>query len=161
LLLQPRKFTFKSKHKQRRASRFALDSLSYGDSGLVTLSPLRLPAKQIFKIKIFLKKAIKRSDYTKRLVWFNAFPHLPLSRKAKGVRMGKGTGKLATWFSQLYGGSVIFEFKNLRPGRATHFFNQVRYKLPTKTTIISPQSKTIKLAGSSVTNTAIEPFYLT
>ena len=74
---------------------FSLSSLSYGDSGLITLSPLRLPAKQIFKIKIFLKKAIKRSDYTKRLVWFNTFPHLPLSRKAKGVRMGKGTGKLA------------------------------------------------------------------
>mgnify|MGYP006118499273 FL=1 len=102
---------------------FSLSPLSYGDSGLLTLSPLRLPAKQIFKIKIFLKKAIKRSDYTRRLVWFNAFPHLPLSRKAKGVRMGKGTGKLATWYSQLYGGSVIFEFKNLRPGRAIYFFN--------------------------------------
>ena len=123
---------------------FSLSSLSYGDSGLITLSPLRLPAKQIFKIKIFLKKAIKRSDYTKRLVWFNTFPHLPLSRKAKGVRMGKGTGKLAAWYSQLYGGSVIFEFKNLRPGRALYFFNQIRFKLPTKTVVLTPLTKSVK-----------------
>ena len=120
MLLQPRKFKFKSKHKKRSMPSFSLSPLSYGDSGLLTLSPLRLPAKQIFKIKIFLKKAIKRSDYTRRLVWFNAFPHLPLSRKAKGVRMGKGTGKLATWYSQLYGGSVIFEFKNFTWLHHTH-----------------------------------------
>jgi len=138
---------------------FSLSSLSYGDSGLLTLSPLRLPAKQIFKIKIFLKKAIKRSDYTKRLVWFNAFPHLPLSRKAKGVRMGKGTGKLATWYSQLYGGSVIFEFKNLRPGRAVYFFNQVRFKLPTRTAIITPSTKTLKLTSVRKVNPQLVTFW--
>ncbi len=138
---------------------FSLSSLSYGDCGLLTLSPLRLPAKQIFKIKIFLKKAIKRSDYTKRLVWFNAFPHLPLSRKAKGVRMGKGTGKLATWYSQLYGGSIIFEFKNLRPGRAVYFFNQVRFKLPTRTTIIAPSTKTLKLTSVRKVNPQLVTFW--
>ncbi len=159
MLLQPRKFIFKSKHKKRSMPHFSVSSLSYGDSGLLTLSPLRLPAKQIFKIKIFLKKAIKRSDYTKRLVWFNTFPHLPLSRKAKGVRMGKGTGKLSTWFSQLYGGSMIFEFKNLRPGRALYFFNQVRFKLPTRTTIITPATKTVKLNSVRKVNPQLVTFW--
>ena len=159
MLLQPRKFIFKSKHKKRSMPHFSVSSLSYGDSGLLTLSPLRLPAKQIFKIKIFLKKAIKRSDYTKRLVWFNTFPHLPLSRKAKGVRMGKGTGKLSTWFSQLYWWSMIFEFKNLRPGRALYFFNQVRFKLPTRTTIITPATKTVKLNSVRKVNPQLVTFW--
>lgn len=159
MLLQPRKFVFKSKHKKRSNSHFALSTLSYGNTGLITLSPLRLPAKQIFKIKIFLKKAIKRSDYTKRLVWFNVFPHLPLSRKAKGVRMGKGTGKLATWFSQLYGGSVILEFKNLRPGRAVYFFNQIRTKLPTKTAILTPLTKNVKLTYVRKVNPQLVTFW--
>lgn len=58
--------------------------------------------------------------------------------------MGKGTGKLAAWYSQLYGGSVIFEFKNLRPGRAIYFFNQIRFKLPTQTVIVAPLTKSLK-----------------
>jgi ribosomal protein L16/L10AE len=75
--------------------------------------------------------------------------------------MGKGTGKLHSWFTVVRPGAVLVEFANLRAGRAKYFMNQISFKLAIPTTIITVQSKTIKLAGSSVTNTAIEPFYLT
>ena len=61
--------------------------------------------------------------------------------------MGKGKGKLSTWFSQLYGGSVIFEFKNLRPGRALFFFNQIRVKLPSKTVVHLKQLVIYNVSG--------------
>lgn len=73
--------------------------------------------------------------------------------------MGKGTGKLATWFSQLYGGSVILEFKNLRPGRAVYFFNQIRVKLPTKTAILTPLTKNVKLTYVRKVNPQLVTFW--
>lgn len=99
----------------------------------MNLKPFRLTGKKIFNLKIFLKKATKRSDKTRRLVWFNVFPHLPLSKKPLGMRMGKGVGKLAAWGSQLAGGITILEFKNLRFGRAVYFFKQASSRLPTRT----------------------------
>ena len=75
------------------------------------------------------------SDKTSRRIWFNLFPHLPLSKKVAGSRMGKGKGKLDGWIGQLTSGSNIFEFKNLRPGRARYFLRQVQYRLPVKSSI--------------------------
>jgi ribosomal protein L16/L10AE len=45
-------------------------------------------------MKVTLKKAIRKPDHTRRYVWFNTFPHMPLTKKPKGMRMGKGIGKL-------------------------------------------------------------------
>jgi hypothetical protein len=44
-----------------------------------------------------LKRSMKKSDHTRRFIWFLAFPHLPLTRKPNGIRMGKGKGKLECW----------------------------------------------------------------
>ena len=94
MLLQPRRYTYKTRHKKRSQKTFKGQSLHYGTTGIRTLQSFRFTGKQIFRFFIFLKKSSRKSDRTKRLFWLNAFPHLPLTRKAKGVRMGKGTGKL-------------------------------------------------------------------
>jgi large subunit ribosomal protein L16 len=95
LLLRPRKFQYKNLHKHRRVINAKINKLTYGQYGLRILQPLWVNNKQIFRYKLFLKKAAKRSDKTSRKVWFNLFPHLPLTRKVEGSRMGKGKGKLA------------------------------------------------------------------
>jgi ribosomal protein L16/L10AE len=48
--------------------------------------------------------------------------------------MGKGKGKLECWFTNISGGSVLIEFKNLRKGRSSFFMKQMTHKLgvPTK-----------------------------
>jgi len=135
MLLQPRKFKFKTKQKSRRVLKWTYTQLNYGDSGIKTLTPLRMSSRQIFRMKVTLKKAIRKPDLTRRLVWFNTFPHLPLTKKGKGMRMGKGAGKLNAWQAQLRGGSFIFEFKNLRPGRASYFFKKMAVKFPTRTKV--------------------------
>jgi len=53
-----------------------------------------MSARQIYRFKTFLKKAVRKPDITRRSVRFNTFPHLPLTKKPKGQRMGKGAGKL-------------------------------------------------------------------
>ena len=68
-------------------------------------------------------------------MWFNIFPHLPLTRKVEGSRMGKGKGKLTTWLIEISAGNYLFEFKNLRSGRLKYFLNQISLRLPAKTRI--------------------------
>lgn len=48
--------------------------------------------------------------------------------------MGKGKGKLKTWFVQVRGGTVMFEYKNLRYGKVVYYFDQISYRIgvPTK-----------------------------
>ena len=152
MLLQPRKFRFKSRQKCRSTLLWRDTKLVYGDCGLKTLQPLRMSSRQIFRLKVMLKKAIRKPDYTRRAVWFNVFPHLPLTKKSKGMRMGKGAGKLNAWQSQMRGGVFVYEFKNLRKGRAVHFFKRTRVKLPTSTQIIFKSTRGIKYKGRSSLN---------
>jgi len=56
--------------------------------------------------------------------------------------MGKGTGKLAAWATELPSGLNIFEFKNLRYGRAVYFIKQIQFKLPVKSRL--KQSNSLK-----------------
>ena len=131
MLLRPRKFKFKNLHKNRlfRKTFSGKNSLSYGDSGIQLTQPCLLTSKKLFRFGLFLKKGSRRSDKTSRKVWLRAFPHLPLTKKVAGSRMGKGKGKLSDWYSKIPQGSIFIEYKNLRRGRSKYFLNQVRYRL--------------------------------
>lgn len=159
VLLQPRKFKYKSRQKCRSVKEWTTSTLTYGDCGLLTLQPLRMSAKQIFRLKVFLKKAVKKPEKTKRLIWFNTFPHLPLTKKPKGMRMGKGAGKLNSWSINMKGGLFVFEFKNLRLGRAVHFFKKVQTKLPTKTVIKFAHNPYINLGATRSTGFKFNSFW--
>lgn len=86
----------------------------------------------MFRMNLLLKKSARRADKTFRKLWFNAFPHLPLTKKVVGARMGKGKGKLQSWFTIVRSGSVIFEVKNLRLGRFYYFSKQIESRLGVK-----------------------------
>lgn len=159
MLLQPRKFLFKTKQKRRKVLKWRENTLSYGNCGLKTLNPLRMSSRQIFRMKVMLKKAIRKPDITRRYVWFNIFPHLPLTKKSKGMRMGKGVGKLNAWQAQIKGGVFIMEFKNLRRGRALHFFKRVSVKVPTRTVVFFKNTFSVKFIGQCRLNPKITPFW--
>lgn len=137
MVLQPRKFKYKLRQKSRSLfSSYKPSKLSFGQAGLLLLQPLRLNSKNIFRIKLFIKKSARRSDNTKRRVLINVFPHLPLTKKVIGSRMGKGKGKLAIWFTQLPVGHIFIESKNLRNGRMKYFFKQLQFRLKSSTKIL-------------------------
>ena len=158
MMLQPRKFKYKTRQKRRSATRPASPSFRYGQVSLVLLRPFRISAKKIFRLNLSLKKSSRRSDKTKRAFWLSVFPHLPLSRKPKGMRMGKGAGKLASWYTQIRSGKVLVEFKNLRLGRAVHFSSQIQSKLPVPSTVTVANSRTIKVVGARRTTPTLGSF---
>ena len=70
MVLQPRKFKYKSKHKLRRIDFSVRPSskLRFGQSGLVLTRPLLINSKKMFRLKLFLKKSARRTDKTSRKV---------------------------------------------------------------------------------------------
>ena len=146
MILQPRIIKYKKLQKKRICRFFKNKTvLNFGSSGLLILNPTKLNSSTISKFKLFLKKAVKKYDKTKRFFWFNSFPHLPLTRKSTGSRMGKGKGKLKRWFTNVTGGVVLFEFINLRTGRAKYFMHQISYRLNVKTKQIFSSNKRFNL----------------
>ena len=144
MLLRPRKFNYKNIFKRRfiRTSKIKNQiKLTYGNAGLLILQPLRLNNKQIYRKKLLIKKGSRRADTSKRKVWFNIFPHLPLSRKVTGSRMGKGTGKLSGWITELPSGIILFEYRNLRKGRSVYFFKQIQARLPVMSKILHSSTR--------------------
>lgn len=158
-MLQPRKFKYKSRQKKRSATVPSTTRMVYGNMALILLKPFRVSAKRIFRLRLFLKRSARKSDVTKRAFWFSTFPHLPMSKKPKGMRMGKGAGKLANWYTQVRTGKALIEFKNLRLGRAAHYAKQAAHKLPVPATFTSHQSRNLKLVGASRTNPTLVAFW--
>jgi hypothetical protein len=70
LLLQPRNFFFKRKQKRRKFLNFnnSQKNLNFGGTGLLLLKPVHLTADQLFRFKLFLKRAAKKSDKTRRFI---------------------------------------------------------------------------------------------
>lgn len=73
--------------------------------------------------------------------------------------MGKGAGKLSTWYTQLRGGKVLVEFKNLRLGRAAYYAKQVAHKLPVEATFLTLATRNVKLANTTKTNPTLISFW--
>lgn len=69
MLLRPRKFVFKNRHKKRNPFiRSRRTGLIFGDTGLQLLQPLNITAKRLFRIKMQMKKGSRRVDKTSRKV---------------------------------------------------------------------------------------------
>lgn len=160
MVLQPKKIKFKSIQKGRslrpKLRKFALN---FGSVGLLLTQPLQISSKRIFRLKLFIKKAAKRSDYTLRKVWLNAFPHLPLTKKPIGSRMGKSKGKLSLWHAQLYPGFILIEFKNLRFGRAVYYSSQLRSRIKGSTKLVYRNHLRLDLPLSKSKKMTLQSFW--
>lgn len=159
LVLRPRKFKFKNVQKNRYFRYYTQSRLQYGQYGLKLLQPMRLTNRHIFRHKLLVKKGSKRSERTYRKMWFNAFPHTPLTRKPEGSRMGKGKGKLSTWVAQINPGVIIVEFKNLRSGRAKYYLKQLAFKLRAKSRVLNISRRQIPLISHKGTFISFDSFW--
>jgi large subunit ribosomal protein L16 len=135
-MMQPRKFYYQTIQKNRKYYKFKLTNLVFGAYGLRLLQPLYITTRHLFRYKMVLKKATKRSEKTLRAYWLPLFPTQPITRKSKGSRMGKGKGKRQSWGVVLRGGSTFIEFKNVRRGRSIYYFTQIQKRLRIPTYIV-------------------------
>ena len=90
----PKNLKYKKVHKKvyiNKLTNYKLNHLKYNSCGLKILTNGLLSAVVLEAIKKLIMKKIKK---TGRLL-INAYPHIPITQKSIGMRMGKGVGNVS------------------------------------------------------------------
>ena len=133
MLLIPKKTKYKKVHKSRiRGVSNTNLNLSFGSYGLRVLSCGRISNKQIESARRAIMGKIKRIGK----LWIRIYPDIPITKKALGIRMGKGKGTVESWVARVRKNKIIFELNCSSDDLARKAFNYARTKLPLKTKIV-------------------------
>jgi large subunit ribosomal protein L16 len=106
--------------------------LAFGNFGLKVLSAGRLRATQIEAARRCISRTMKRAGK----VWVRVFPHIPVSGKAVGTRMGGGKGAVDHWMCKVRPGLILFEVDGVTDDVAVEALEQSANKLAFKTKIV-------------------------
>jgi large subunit ribosomal protein L16 len=108
--------------------------LALGFFGLRARSCGILNSKQIENLRITIGRIILLRGSLHS--WFHVYPHIPITKKATGVRMGKGKGAVRLWTCAVSNGIIILELGNVDLSIALRAFKAAKKKLPFRTDII-------------------------
>ena len=119
--------------KYRKQHRLSYDghakgntTINFGEFGLVATKGAWITAQQIEAARIAMTRYMKRGGK----VWINIFPHLPLTKKALGVRQGKGKGNVEQWVAVVKKGKIMFEVGGVSEEIAREALRLASHKLP-------------------------------
>ncbi len=104
------------------------NKVSYGDYGMMAMSPCWMTGNQIESARIAMTRYIKRGGK----VWIKVFPDKPVTKKPAETRMGSGKGNPEYWVAVVKPGRVLFEIKGVAEETAKEAFRLAGHKLPCK-----------------------------
>jgi large subunit ribosomal protein L16 len=136
MLQLPKKIRYKKNHKGKIcgiAWNLGITILCYGDFGIKALERGRVTMKQLEASRRVISNKTKR----KAKVWIRAAATVPITKKSKGLRMGKGVGPIKHWVYNIYPGLILFEIDGITSKVAKQLGKIVRSKLPVNTKLIS------------------------
>ena len=107
------------------------NTISYGDIGLVAVSPSWVTSQQIEAARIALTRHTKRGGK----VWIKIFPDKPVTKKPAETRMGSGKGSPEFWVAVVKPGRVMFEIGGVEESVARQALRLAASKLPLRTKI--------------------------
>ena len=132
----PKKLKFKKEQKggffNKIKSNTNFIKLKFGTVGLKVLSFNRVTSKQLVTLRQIIKKIIKKKGKLR----INIFSSTPITKKAIGVRMGKGKGSVNQWIFKLQIGCVLCEIATNSVPLAIKALNMAKTRLPVLTKII-------------------------
>lgn len=141
-MLQPKKTkhrkTFRIPHDKGVAHRG--NKVSFGKFGLQAKSSNWITARQIESARIAITRRMGREGQ----VFIRIFPHLSLTSKPIGVRMGKGKGNVEKWVAVTKVDTMMFEVSGVSDKVAVEALKLGGYKLPVKTKIVSCEESGVK-----------------
>lgn len=139
-MLQPKNTKFRKLRKVRIKKYKASSSgvmnsqrcLNFGTVGLRACEGGWITARQIEAARKTMRRKMKRAGR----IWICVFPDRPVTRKAIGVRMGKGKGSVSFWVFPVKAGQIIFELGEISSQLATQTLKSGAIKLPVQTKIV-------------------------
>ena len=139
-----------SRTKYRRVHRLPYEGHSKGNTkvtqgeyGLMAKEGAWITANQIEAARVAMTRYMKRGGK----VWINIFPHMPLTKKSIGTRMGKGKGAVEAWVAVVKEGKILFEIAGVDEATAREALRLASHKLPIKTKFVIKEESGEKNEG--------------
>ena len=129
--------------KYRRPHRLVYDGvakgntkLHFGEYGLMAMEGAWITNNQIEAARVAMTRYMKRGGK----VFINIFPHMPLTKKSIGTRMGKGKGAVEAWVAVVKEGKILFEISGVDEATAREALRLASHKLPITTKFVTKES---------------------
>ncbi len=119
------------------------NTISYGEYGLVAVSPSWVTSQQIEAARIALTRYTKRGGQ----VWIKIFPDKPVTEKPAETRMGSGKGSPEYWVAVVKPGRVMFEVGGVEESIAREALRLAASKLPLRTKVYSRDQLSAQVGG--------------
>ena len=124
--MQPKKTKFAKFQKVTVASvAQKCNKVSYGSYGLVAGDNIKLSGKELEAMRKVVSRAMNRNG----ALYMRVFPHLPVTKKPVGTRMGGGKSGVEFWVSPVKKGTVIMEVDNVDEAVAMEALGKAKFKL--------------------------------
>jgi large subunit ribosomal protein L16 len=106
--------------------------IAFGGFALKVLDAGRLRSNQIEAARRCITRTMKRTGK----LWIRVFPHIPVTSKALGVRMGGGKGAINYWMCQVRPGLILFEVDGVAKDVAIEALRKAATKIPFQTKVV-------------------------
>ncbi|MDB5165624.1 MAG: rplP [Candidatus Saccharibacteria bacterium] len=106
--------------------------IAFGDFALQSQGNNDITSRQIESARQAMTRHIKRGGK----IWIRIFPHIPVTRKPLGLKMGGGKGNPEFFVAKVKAGTVLFEMKGVTEEVAREAMRLAAHKLPVRTKFI-------------------------
>jgi ribosomal protein L16/L10AE len=89
----------------------------------------RAKQKQVSTRVDFFRRQRRRGRVV-RVFWYTGFPHLVMSGKTRGMRMGKGKGDPRGWRYRCYEGTILLQLTGINSIKLFGILRLLRQRLP-------------------------------
>lgn len=132
-MLLPKKTKYRKTFKGKNDGRATRGNyIAFGDYALQSQSNSDITSRQIESARQAMTRYIKRGGK----IWIRIFPHIPVTRKPVGLKMGMGKGNPEFFAAKVKAGTVMFEMKGVEEEVAREAMRLAAHKLPVKTKFI-------------------------
>lgn len=124
--MQPKKTKFAKFQKVRvRGIAQKCNEVSYGSYGLAVGANIKLTGKELEA----MRKVVSRTMNRNGALYMRVFPHLPVTKKPVGTRMGGGKSGVEYFVAPVSKGTIIMEVDNVSENVAIEALNKAKFKL--------------------------------
>lgn len=123
----------------------------FGLIGIQSIENGYLLANEIESTRVVLRKFLKLYRRLGTRIWIRVKPHILVTKKSKGVRMGKGKGAVYQKRVLVHPGQILFEIFTPRFIRILPILEVARSKLSVKTGIVLLNKAGVYLKNESIT----------
>ena len=137
VLYIPKKQTYliSQKHRNYKFQNIS-NTFLFGNIAAKTKIISYITNKHLHRLITYIKRLNKKKKYNYKRIWLPYFPNIPIFKKSRNARMGKGKGSKLNWKAVLYPNLSILESNNVRIGRFIKYGRIVTARLPGKFKIL-------------------------